>query len=148
MLKRVRYCANCGAKMESIRNTKAYCSDACRKKAARGGTDIEQQAESRWIVECLRRMRLIAKIWPVYSWDESPSIFVLMVTPPAALDELNLWGILVTEGELERALRDCGIETGNAGDRLKVEIKAFYDARRDRRIKKGHTPSDNGNSTP
>jgi len=148
MLKRLRHCGNCGAEMESIRSTKVYCSDACRKRAARGGTDIEQQAESRWIVECLRRMPLIAKIWPVYSWDESPSIFVLMVTPQAALDELNLWGTPVTEGELERALRDCCIETSNAGDRLKAEIKAFYDARKDRRIKKGYTPSDNGNSAP
>ena len=81
-------------------------------------------------------MRLVAKIWPVYSWDESPAIFALMVTPQAALDELNLSGSPVTERELERALRDCGIETSNAGERMKAAIKAFYDARKDRRIKK------------
>ena len=138
MLKPLRHCAHCGAEMESVRNTKAYCSDACRKKAARGG--IEQQTESRWIVECLRRMGLVAKIWPVYSWDESPSIFALMVTPQAALDELSLSGSPVTEGELERALRNCGIETSNAGDRLKAEIKAFYDARKDRRLQEGYIP--------
>jgi len=43
---------------------------------------------------------------------------------------------------------DCGIETSNAGYRLKTEIKAFYDARKDRRIKKGYTSSDNGKSSP
>ena len=60
-----------------------------------------------------------------------------MVTPQAALHELSLSGFLVTEGELERALRHCGIETSNVGDRLTVEIKAFYDARKDRRFRKG-----------
>jgi len=147
MLKPLRHCAHCGAEMESVRNTKAYCSDACRKKAARGG--IEQQTESRWIVECLRRMGLVAKIWPVFSWDESPPIFALMVTPQAALDELNPYGPIVTEGELERALRDCGIESySNAGDRLKAEIKAFYDARKDRSLREGYIPSDKGESAP
>ena len=109
-----------------------------RKKASRGG--IEQQAESRWIVECLRRMRLVAKIWPVYSWDESPPIFALMVTPQSALGELNAFGIPLTEGELERALRDCSAETSNAADRLKTEVKALYNARKDRRIKIGDRP--------
>ena len=111
MLKPLRHCACCGTEMASVRITKAYCSDACRKKAARGG--IEQQTESRWIIECLRRMRLVAKIWPVYSWDDSPAIFALMVTPQAALDELKLSGIPATEGELGRALQNCGIETSN-----------------------------------
>ena len=90
MLKLLRHCACCGAEMTSVRSTKAYCSDACRKKVARGG--VEQQTESRWIVECLRRLRFVAKIWPVYSWDETPPIFALMVTPQAALGELNLSG--------------------------------------------------------
>jgi hypothetical protein len=82
-------------------------------------------------------MRLVAKIWPVYSWDKSPPIFALMVTPQSALDELNAFRIPLTEGELERALRGCSAETSNAGDRVKAEIKAFYDARKDRRIKTG-----------
>ena len=72
------------------------CSDACRKKAARGG--IEQQAESRWIVKCLRRMGLVAKIWPVYPWDNSPADLRLDGPPQAAFDELNLYGAVVTEG--------------------------------------------------
>ena len=135
MLKPLRHCTHCGAEMQSVRSTKAYCSEACRKKAARGS--IEQQAESRWIIECLRRMRLVAKIWPIYSWDVSPPIFALLVTPQAALDELNLFSSPVTEGELERALRNCGIEASNAGERMKAAIKAFYDARKDRRIRKG-----------
>src|SRR5262245_1424791 len=105
MLKPLRHCAHCGAEMQSFRSTKAYCSDACRKKAARG-IDSEQRAESRWIVECLRRLGLVAKIWPVYSWDQSPPIFALMVSLEMALDELNL---PITEAELNRALRDCGI---------------------------------------
>jgi hypothetical protein len=85
-------------------------------------------------------MGLISRMWPVYSWDESLPIFVLMVTTQAALDELNFYGDIVTEGELERALRDCGIETSNAGDRLKTENKAFYDARKDRADQEGVYP--------
>ena len=50
----------------------AYCSDACRKKASRGA--MEQQTESRWIVECLRRMRFVAKIWPVYATPRRSSL--------------------------------------------------------------------------
>ena len=133
MPKRLRHCACCGIEMESVRSTKAYCSDACRKKASRGG--IEQQTESRRLVERLRRMGMVGKIWPIYSWDASPSIFTLMVTSQTALAELNLSGPTITERELERALRDCEIGTSNTGERLKTEIKAFYDARKDRRIK-------------
>jgi hypothetical protein len=142
MLKPLRHCACCSIEMESVRSTKAYCSDACRKKASRGG--IQQQTESRRLVECLRRLGMVGKIWPIYSWDESPSIFALMVTSQAALDEFNFHAPTITEGELERALRDCGIGTSNTGERLKTETKAFYDARKDRRIKRGCTPSDNG----
>jgi len=78
MLKPLRHCAHCGAEMESFPRTKTYCSDACRKIASRG-IDIEQQMESRWIVECLRRMRMVAQIWPVYSWDSSPAVFAMIV---------------------------------------------------------------------
>ena len=91
---------------------------------------------------------MISKIWPVYSWDQSPPILALMCTVQAALDELNLTGIPVTEGELERALKDCEVVTTDAGERLKGEMRAFYGARKDRRIKEGYTPSDNGNSAP
>ena len=146
MLKPLRHCVCCGTEMESVRSNKAYCSDACRKKASRGG--IQQQTESRRLVECLQQMGLVSKIWPTYSWDESSSNFALMVTSQAALAELNLTGNAVTEGKLERALKDCGIEGSGAGVRLKAEIKAFYDARKDRRIKKGCTPSDNGKLKP
>jgi hypothetical protein len=80
---------------------------------------------------------MVAKIWPVFSWDKSPPIFALMVTPQAALDHFLMGhngGGRPTPVGLERALRDCGIETSNAGERLKAEIKAFYSARKDRRI--------------
>ena len=140
MLKPLRHCAHCGAEMESVRSTKAYCSDACRKKAARG-VDSEQQVESRWIVECLRRMRLVGKIWPVYRWDDSPPIFALLVPFDTALDELNAYGPVVTEADLKRALRDCDVASGDAaGHRLQAAIKAFYEARKDRRIKIGDRP--------
>jgi len=82
----------------------------------------------------------------------SPAIFALMVTTQMAMDELNFSGLAaatVTESELTRALRDCAVETTDAGKRLKAEIKAFYEARKDRRIKKeGYTPSDNGKLAP
>ena len=44
---------------------------------------------------------------------------------------------LVTDAEVERALRDYGIDTSNAGKRLRAQIKAFYDSRKDWRIQKG-----------
>ena len=140
MLKRLRHCAQCGAEMQILRSTKTYCSETCRTRAARGNTDLQQ---SRWIVECLRRFGFVAKIWPVYAWDDSPPVFALMITSQSALEELNLHGDAVTEGELERALRDCGIETTSAGERLRAEFKAFYEARKDRRFRQGYTSADN-----
>jgi len=140
MLKRLRHCAHCGAEMQILRNTKTYCSGSCRKQAARGTTDFQQ---SRWIVECLRGFGFLGQIWPVYAWDDSPPVFALMVTSQSALEELNLHGDAFTEGELERALRDCGVETTSAGERLKAEIRAFYQARKDRRFRQGYTPADN-----
>lgn len=148
MLNATRHCTCCGKEMTIRRSTKAFCSEACRKKAARGGTTLEQQIESRRIVECFRRMGMISKIWPVYSWDQSTPILALTCTVQAALDELNLLGIHVTEGELTHALKDCEVVTTDAGERLKGEIKAFYVGRKDRRIKGGYTPSDSGNSEP
>ena len=46
---------------------------------------------------------------------------------------------LPTEAHYRRALKDfnVAISSEDAGQRLKAEIKAFYDARKDRRIKKG-----------
>lgn len=145
MLKVIRHCEHCGAEMESIRSTKTFCSEACRKRAARG-IDLERQAESRWIMECLRRMGLLAKIWPTYSWDKSPPVFALLVPTQTVLAELNLYGSAVTEAELEHALRDCDIETSGAGEGLKAAIKAFYDGRKDRRLREGYTPSDEARS--
>ena len=153
MLKRMRNCANCGAEMESVRSTKTYCSDACRKKAARGSTDLDQKAASRWMVEYLRRMSLINRIWPVYAWDDAPAIYTLTTTTQNALDELNAmvadYGVnQVTEGEFTRTMNLWNIKTSDSGATLQAAIKAFYDARKDRRIGKGYTPSDkakNGN---
>jgi hypothetical protein len=147
MLKRIRHCANCGAEMESLRSTKTYCSEACRKKAARGATDLDQKAANQWMIEHLLAMGLISKLWPVYSWDESATIFVLMTTVQNVLDELNTLASVcgynqVTEGEFTRAMNHWGIETTESGARLKAEIKAFYDARKDRRIRKGYTPTE------
>ena len=54
-------------------------------------------------------------------------------------EELNPYGSsVVTEAELKRALRDCEIAAtvDAAGDRLRETIRAFYVARKDRRIKK------------
>lgn len=149
----LRRCANCGAEMQSLRSTKIYCSDACRKKAARGNCELDQKAESRWMVEYLLAMGLIAKIWPVYSWDQSPAIYALSTTIQNALEEWNatapdLGWKQVTESEFTRAMGLWGIESSNSGAKLQAAIKDFYDARKDRRIGKGYTPSDkakNGN---
>ena len=54
------------------------------------------------------------------------------------MDELNVGSLaLVSKADLKRAFRDCDVAIGDAAaDRLKAAIKAFYDARKDRRIKK------------
>lgn len=141
MLKRLRHCTHCGAEMQIARSTKAYCSDACRKRAARGNTNHHQ---SRWIVDTLKHIGFVAKIWPVYPWDNGPPIFALMAPSQAALEELNVQGHRFTEAEFERALKDSGLETANVGERVRSEIKAFYQARKDRRFRQGYTPTDNG----
>jgi hypothetical protein len=147
MLKRMRRCANCDAEIESLRSTKTYCSDACRKKAARGETDLDRKVSSSWMVEHLFGMGLIGKVWPVYAWDDSPAIYVLMTTIQNALDELNavapdLGWKQVTESEFTRTMNLWKIETSDYGPKLKAAIKAFYDARKDRRLKEGYTPTD------
>lgn len=155
MLKKLRHCANCGVEMESFRSTKTFCSEACRKKAARGATDLDLKAASQLMIEYLRVMGLISNVWPVYSWDESPAIYALMTTVQNALDELNAaapdlgWG-QVTEIEFTRAMNLWGIETADSGAKLQAAIKAFYEARKDRRVRdqqsldgEGYTPSDN-----
>ncbi len=143
----LRRCANCGAEMQSLRGTKIYCSDACRKKAPRGETDLDQKAESRWMVEYFLAMSLISKIWPVYSWDQSPAIYSLVTTNQNALDELNAVAPdcgfnQLTKSEFTRAMSLWNIETTDDGAKLQAAIKAFYDARKDRRIRQGYTPSD------
>ena len=140
MLKMLRRCANCGVMMGSRRSTKTYCSQACRKKATRGATDLDQKTASRWMVEYLLSMSLIGKIWPVYSWDDSPAIYTLMTTTQHALDELNavapdLGWKQVTESDFTRAMNLWNIETSDSGPKLQAAIKAFYDARKDRKLK-------------
>ena len=140
MLKKLRHCANCGAEMESVRSTKTYCSDACRKKADRGETDLARKASSSWMIEHLLGMGLIGKLWPVYSWDDSPAIYTLMTTIQNALDELNAMDPdcgfdQVSEAEFTRAMSLWNIETSESSPKLQAAIKAFYDARKDRRLK-------------
>ena len=140
MLKKMRHCANCGAEMESVRSTKTFCSEACRKKAARGATELDQKAANRWMVEHLIGMGLIGKAWPVYSWNDSPAIYTLMTTTQNALDELNAMDPdcgfdQVSEAEFTRAMSLWNIETSESSPKLQAAIKAFYDARKDRRLK-------------
>ena len=140
MLKKLRHCANFGAEIAGVRSTKTYCSDACRKKADRGETDLARKASSSWMIEHLLGMGLIGKLWPVYSWDDSPAIYTLMTTIQSALDDLNAvapdlgWN-QVTESEFTRAMNLWNIETTDSGPKLQAAIKAFYEARKDRLIR-------------
>jgi hypothetical protein len=149
MLKPQRHCACCGTEITSLHCTKSYCSDACRKKASRGGNDFDGVKESWWLFKNLKRNGVIGQIWPVYKWDDSPQIFALLDESGLghAAEEMNealrRVGVaemeLPTEADYRRALKDfnVAISSEDAGQRLKAEIKAFYDARKDRRIKKG-----------
>jgi hypothetical protein len=146
MLKLIRHCECCGAELDYIRNTKTFCSDACRKKASRGGDDFDGVRESWWLFKNLRRSGLIGQIWPVYRWDISHPIFALLVPFEYAVDEMNdtfrRIGVaerkLPTEADYKRALKDfdVAISGEDAGDRLKAANKTFYDGRKDRRISK------------
>jgi hypothetical protein len=119
-----------------------------RKKASRGGNDFDSVRESWWLFENLRRNGVIGQIWPVYKWDDSPQIFALLDESGLghAAEEMNealrRVGVaemeLPTEADYRRALKDfdVAISLDDAGQRLKAAIKAFYEARKDRRIKK------------
>jgi hypothetical protein len=139
---RIASCQHCGAEMCINRRTKSYCSDRCRKKAARG--DLEQKAESRCIVESLRSMGCVGQVWSVYPWDDSPRIIALIIPRQTALDQLNLGSVpMVTDADLTRALRDCDVaDYASCGNRLEAAIKDFYAARKDRRLRQGYTPTD------
>jgi hypothetical protein len=51
-------------------------------------------------------MGLVAQLWPVYRWDDSPRVLALIVPRAVALDELNRGSEpLLSDSELSRALR-------------------------------------------
>jgi hypothetical protein len=122
---------------------------AKQRLGAIGGNDFDGVKESWWLFKNLRRNGVIGQIWPVYKWDDSPQIFALLDESGLghAAEEMNealrRVGVaeieLPTEAHYRRALKDfnVAISSEDAGQRLKAEIKAFYDARKDRRIKKG-----------
>jgi hypothetical protein len=104
--------------------------------------------ESWWLFKNLRRNGLIGQIWPVYKWDDSPPILAMLDESGAdhAAEEMNAAfrraGVaeekLPTISDYKRAMKDfdVAISLEDAGQRLRAAIKAFYDGRKDRRIRK------------
>ena len=79
-----------------------FCSDACRKAASRNQGDDDE----RIILAEMKQRGIVAKIWPVYRWDNYPATYGLMLPRSLALEELNDGrDIPVSECDLLRVLR-------------------------------------------
>jgi hypothetical protein len=153
MLKtKIASCQHCGGEMPITRRTKTYCKDACRKAAAREAASGRRAEYSR-VIELLVFKGLVGQIWPVFSWDDCPRIYALLVPRHLALAELNLAlqdldRDPISEADLLRAMRFRKV--ADYGYRVEAELIAdFYRGRRNRRIGKpvpaigeGYTPSD------
>lgn len=93
-----------------------------------------------YIYGLLRGNKLIGQIWPVYTWDNHPPVYGLLVSEALAYQELI--GVSDTPFTIEQfrtvlakyevAPYPSPFSKGkSAEERL---IKAFYEARKDRRI--------------
>lgn len=126
----LRACKQCGKQFPAKRETALYCSPSCRKAASR--TDGLEKATDGAIYDLLRRKGLVAKVWPVFRWDVSPSVYALMVPRAAAVVELNAHlAVPITEGDLARVLRANSVAEGPVEKKL---IAEFHQARKDRKI--------------
>jgi hypothetical protein len=134
------------------RRTKRYHNDACRKAASREATSGRRAEDSR-VIELAVCMGLVRQVWPVFSWDDSPRIYALLVPRQLALAELNLAlqnldRDPISEADLLRAMRVRKVS--DYANRVEAELIAdFYRGRRNRRIGnpvpalgEGYTPSD------
>jgi hypothetical protein len=145
-------CKQCGVQISIARSTKVFCTDACRKAANREAASGRRAEDSR-VIEILVRIGYIGPIWPIFSWDESPRVYALLVPRHHALAEVNL--VLedldldpISEADLLRSMRRRKVV--DYGDKVEAELIAdFYRGRRNRRIGKpvpalgeGYTSSD------
>lgn len=122
-------CEHCGTFLSRQRSTKRYCNDACRKAASRRGNAPDASA----IIDSLRRRGLIGKIWPVYTWDDSPARFGLLVPAQFAISEIaGDFEQPPTIADLTTALKER--EIAGYSDKLEPKlIEEFRRLRRDRR---------------
>lgn len=126
----LRACKQCGKQFPAKRETALYCSPSCRKAASR--TDGSEKATDCTIYDMLKRKGLVAKVWPVFRWDSTPSVYALMVPRSATLVELNAHlAVPITEGDLARVLKADSVAEGPIEKKL---IAEFYQARKDRKI--------------
>jgi hypothetical protein len=115
-------CEYCGREMPINRRTKRYCTDAHRRAANREAAS-GRRAEDGRLVEIMAYLGLIGRIWPVYSWDDSPPVYALIVPRHLGLAEVNrklreLDADPVSEADLLRAMRLKKSWTMATGSRL------------------------------
>jgi len=122
-------CRVCGAELQRKRDTKQYCSDRCRKTAARAADNIHS-ADDLILRDQLMARGFIGQLWPAYRWDDSPRFRGLLVPAAFVAAELE-----ATEANLARVLRGFRIVEFK-DDVAQRRIREFYDSRKDRRVRR------------
>ena len=126
--RRLRFhCISCGAEFIPKRSTRLYCTDRCRKARDRAAANPPDATDYE-IRDQLVARRLVGQVWPVYRWDNSPSVQALLVPLTIAASELG-----ISEDRLSSLLRRFGI----AKDEVERQhIEKFHADRKDRRIQR------------
>lgn len=87
-----------------------------------------------YVYGLLKRNKLIGQIWPVYSWDNDPPVYALVLGRDMALQELrHASDIPITERQLRTVLDAFGVVYSDS-EQAKL-IAEFYAKRRDRRVR-------------
>jgi hypothetical protein len=103
-----RVCQQCGATFLAVRNSAFFCSDLCRKRAARAMPENPRPAA---IVRALQTLGLIGQVAPAYRSDPTPPTYALMVPRAVAAAEISRTFVAacVSPAEVAEALRNQGI---------------------------------------
>jgi hypothetical protein len=123
------HCKVCGSELQRKRGTKKFCSDRCRKAAARAANK-SGSADDLILRDQLMARGFIGQLWPVYRWDDCPRALGLLVPAAFVVVELE-----TTEADLARVLRSFNIAEFK-DDVAEPKIREFYQARKDRRVRR------------
>ena len=125
-------CQHCGETFRARRVDARFCGARCQKASRRCDEDASTQGRRTMIWNLLRHTKLVARVWPVYTWDDTPTVLALMVPRRHAVLELNMLHdeAPIADGELAGILNERQVAQGHVEARL---VKEFYASRKDRR---------------